>query len=198
MLYSNTNIKVKEVEMEWGILKTFNLGEAGRGRREIRLPSNIPEDTIKRGVTEDLVVGFTKNGKPRINKGKEEGFYLILSSYGGYTRRGNGKIFVPIDRQQEVKVLALGNGADGDAGRIGFWDCAVLQVPNDFFIKVHNSGGTPETYYLIRDKKVFEGSVEGIIDLFDTFDEVSPYPIVKQEGGDITFDKDYWENIRNI
>ena len=71
--------------------------------------------------------------------------YLLLSAKGRYTRRGNGWIGSYIKNTGNYKVLAAGNGADGDAGRIGYWDCLLLELTNEMpecdWIRIRTGGG---------------------------------------------------------
>jgi len=133
--------------MQWGTMPSFSIGEKGRGRRGILLPTNVNKDSIDKGMNADLTIGLTKSGRPRVNKGTDNELYMILSSEGGYTRRGDGIIYMPTTVKNQIYVLAVGNGADGDAGRIGTWRCCVMKVPNDkdFLIRVRIAGSEAPT-----------------------------------------------------
>jgi hypothetical protein len=132
MLYSNTLIESKKVEMEFGELSQITLGEKGRGRKEIRLA--CPDGcVVAEGLNANLTIGMTKSGRPRVNVQKDGTLYLLLSTKGGYTRRGGGRGFWWIGNTAKYELLAHGYGADGDAGRIGQWGCYLVKV-----------SGTPE------------------------------------------------------
>jgi len=66
---------------------------------------------------------------------------VILSSQGGYTRRGNGTIHTR--EHDAVEVIGTANGADGDAGRIGQWRCVVALIQGDSSVcfRICRSGG---------------------------------------------------------
>ena len=158
MLYSNKKLEETERKMEFGTIYQVGMGEVGRGRKFMAL--TCPKGTvIKYGMNSDFSVGTTKSGKPRINKKADDTLYMMLSAEGGYTRRGNGTIKVLTSQKEKFKVMARGNGADGDAGRIGFWDCLLLKAPNtNAIVRVRTSGsgyGTPSDLYLIHESNVY-------------------------------------------
>lgn len=154
MLYSNVETKAKSKQMDFGIINFIALGEYGRGRREMRIP--CPAGTIvSKGMNENLTIGITKSGNPRINVAKDNQVYLLLSSQGGYTRKGCGWIGAWSKNQAQYKLLSKGNGADGLAGRIGTWDVVLLFIlgtPQHDWLRIRTSGegyGTePELLYL--------------------------------------------------
>lgn len=203
MLYTNETIKKTEKEMSWGTLTSFNMGENGRGRREIVLPSNIKENEIGKGMHPELSIGLTKAGKPRINtsRGNDGKVDLLLSSHGGYTRRGNGVMFMPAIYQHDIEVSAVGNGADGDAGRIGYWNCAVLSVPpdKDVTICVEFSGsGDNKMMYLVHDGKVYDSDLEHFQDMCEHLGIDSPVPLRQDEYGNVKLQNDYWKAVGEI
>lgn len=158
MLYSNKKLIATEKTFDFGTIYQVGMGEVGRGRRFMSL--TCPEGTeIKAGLNADYTVGTTKSGKPRIVKKADDTMYLMLSAQGGYTRRGNGTIKVLEAHKGEFEVVARGNGADGDAGRIGYWDCMTIKAPRtDAIIRVRTSGGgygTPSDLYVIHEGNVY-------------------------------------------
>lgn len=172
MIYSNVNLKVEARKMSFGELRCVSLGEKGRGRKEILLPSIVD---IKCGLNKDITVGLTKNGRPRINKvnpQKDKTLYLLLDTYGGYSRRGDG--YVSFREEQGFEIIAEGNGADGDAGRIGSWGVYVIKAPVDEklkLIKIKYSGNDNKIAYLAvinQDVKLIN---EEDIDIF--FDQLA-------------------------
>ena len=159
-LFNNCHLEAEERIFDFGTIYQLGLGEVGRGRKFMAL--TCPEGTIlERGINKDLSVGTTKSGKPKIIVRKDNNLYLMLSSAGGYTRRGNGFIQVLQSQKELFQVLAWGNGADGDAGRIGTWDCLLLQViPSEepLLLRVRTSGagyGTPSDMLVINDSIVY-------------------------------------------
>lgn len=158
MLYSNQKIEAVERNMDFGTIYQVGMGEVGRGRKFMAL--TCPKDTIvQKGMNSDLTIGQTKTGKPRIISKKDDTLYMILSSEGGYTRRGDGTIRILKSEKDKFEILARGNGADGDAGRIGFWDCVLLKVPyTDAIVRVRTSGrvdGNPSDLYVIHQGNVY-------------------------------------------
>ena len=148
MIYSNVNLSIETRKMSFGDLKCVTLGEKGRGRKEILLPSL---SNIVCGLNKDLTIGLTKNGRPRINRVKQEDntMYLLIDTYGGYSRRGSG--FIDYQEGQGFETIAEGNGADGDAGRIGSWGVYVIKAPVDAklkFIKIKYSGKDNKIAYI--------------------------------------------------
>ena len=194
MIYANQEIKKREKEMDWGTLTYFSLGERGRGRREISLPTNIKEEKIKSGLNAELTIGFTKNGNPRVNHGHDNSLYLLLSSEYGYTRRGDGIIYMPKVHANEIDILAVGNGADGDAGRIGSWDCGLYKAPadRDIMFRVKMAGGAASVYYLLHENAVYKGNASEILQTCDMLDIECPAPIYQNKDGDYVTDTDYW------
>lgn len=173
MIYSNVSLDLKVRKMSFGDLKVVSLGEKGRGRKEILLPSNYD---VKFGMNNNLTIGLSKNGKPRINKinkGDDDNMYLIIDTYNGYTRRGDG--YITFQDGQGIEVIAEGNGADGDAGRIGSWGVYLIKVPVDEkikIIKINYSGKENRIDYAIIDGEVVKLVNEDSLDLyFDSIDE---------------------------
>ena len=157
MLYSNVRVESKERAFDFGTIHQIALGEQGRGRKLMAI--NCPEGTVvEKGMNETFTIGKTKSGKPRINMAKDDTLYLLLSSQGGYTRRGCGTIQVLQESKEDFEVLANGWGADGTAGRIGTWDVILLKAPKNGIVKVRTSGagyGTPADLYVIKEGKVY-------------------------------------------
>lgn len=136
MIYSNRKYIAEAVEMDFGTLHQIALGEKGRGRKEIRItcPAGC---VVEEGLNVGLTIGLTKSGRPRINAQKDGTLYLLLSTQGGYTRRGGGEAYKWVGNTATYEKLAEGNGADGDAGRIGQWYCYLIKV-----------SGTPENDWI--------------------------------------------------
>lgn len=159
MIYSNVEVKSKSKEMPFGTIHFVALGEYGRGRHEMRLACP-PGIIISKGLNENLTVGFTKSMNPRININNDNTIFLLLSSEGGYTRRGCGWIGSWVKNHAKYNLLSKGNGADGLAGRVGTWDVVLLHVlgnPKHDWIRIRTSGGgygtDPELLYL-NDKEI--------------------------------------------
>lgn len=181
MIYTNVKLWAEEKEMDWGSLHHVTLGEEGRGRSLISLPCPKDIDAIEAGMHNDLSIGTTKSGRPRINKWMDDKLFMILSAEGGYTRRGCGTVQVLKKDFDRVNVLTRGNGADGDAGRIGYWDCMVVEAPlTDMIIRVRTSGagyGTPSDFYFILDGAVYHCTTPEVFDLCDSLGIEMPFTI---------------------
>lgn len=171
MIYTNKDLYAQDREMDWGTLHQITMGEHGRGRQLITLPCPPDVDRITSGLHGDLSIGQTKSGRPRIVRAHDDKLYMLLSAHGAYTRRGNGVIYT-LDRDfDKFTVLCRGNGADGDAGRIGFWDCLVLEAPlTDAIVRVRTSGagyGTPSDLYIIHEASVYHCTIESLQECCD-------------------------------
>ena len=153
MIWSNKTYTKKEKDFPFGKINVIELGESGRGRKLIVLPSEVD---IQKGLNPDITIGLSKSGKPRINRFKDDKLFLIIDTAGGYTRRGDGVASVHQSCKDDVKVLSYGNGADGLAGRIGIWEVFVCEVLNNntIWLKVTLSGGYESDVYKIQNKTV--------------------------------------------
>lgn len=193
MLYTNKNMEAIEREMEFGTIYQVGMGEFGRGRRYMAV--TCPKDTqIQSGMNPDYTIGKTKTGKPRIVKKADDTLYMMLSAQGGYTRRGNGTIRVLASQKDQFEVIARGNGADGDAGRIGFWDCMLLKVPNtDAIVRVRTSGegyGTPSDLYVIHEGAVYHCYLDELEECCEALG-IEPLCEIVNEEGELYFGEDW-------
>lgn len=176
MILSNIDTKSIEKQMDWGLLNIVVLGEYGRGRKELRLPCD-KETTITRGLNMDLSVSTTKSGRPKIVHKRDNDLYLLISCQGGYTRRGCGRIWGWKKNTKAYDVLGEGNGADGDAGRIGFWMVKLLkpsEIGENEWIRIRTSGGgygtQPQWIHLSHADKTFFNSTDEAIEWSDNMD----------------------------
>ena len=153
MLYSNVKLNATEVKADFGNFFRVTLGEYGRGRKAVNLTCPNDFRISEKELLEDYSIGLTKSGKPRISKINDDNLYLMISSQYGYTRRGCGYI------KTNGEVLSKGNGADGDAGRIGQWDAYLIKAlkGKDTFVKVTLAGtcGENHQYLIVRDNKIY-------------------------------------------
>jgi hypothetical protein len=150
MIYSNTKIKKVIKTFRFGDVEGITLGEEGRGRKEVFIPSTFD---VKKGMNESLDIGKTKTNRPRVVATSEDtlGLYMIINTHGGYTRRGNG--FASVTDINQITVIERANGADGDAGRIGTWDSFLLKVNSfekDLMVILWYSGGYEQEFLLVR------------------------------------------------
>ena len=185
MLYVNRTFPVQDREMSFGKLHGVPIGERGRGRYEVFLPAPQTLEKLEYGMHENLSIGKTKNGKPRINSGDDGNLYMIMSSEARYTRRGSGSVVEVIPdgdvmnrEKRKVTILAEANGADGDAGRIGSWDAQVLQVKPGAIVKViwggYGYGLSPNYYFVELDGTVTEVEEDDVPAYYDNKDEEMP------------------------
>jgi len=174
MIYTNRVFRVEIREMAFGPLAGIALGERGRGRSEIFIPTPEGVEEISAGMTENLSIGRTRSGRCRIVRGNI-GFSAVLSSEGGYTRRGNGSISSLAENPANTLETAM--GADGAAGRIGFWSAKILEMPpaGETIIRVRRGGGNPSD--LVRfDGYEFKFIPNSEIELFwDHLDNDMPF-----------------------
>lgn len=182
MLFLNRTIGIEAREFKFGTVAGIALGEHGRGRQQIFLPTPKELEGSIGGMRSDLTIGLSKSGKPRINRAKDKDIYLALSSERGYTRRGNGVIKTPVG--QEVELIARGNGADGDAGRIGYWDVVLVKANEGDVFRVTWGGsgyGYEPTFYVVHNNQIFEVDQQEVEDLYESLGLEMPFSL--------TFDK---------
>ena len=195
MLYINRTINIQEREFKFGTVAGIALGEHGRGRQQIFLPT--PKE-LERSIGElrsDLTIGLSKSGKPRINRAKDKDIYLALSSERGYTRRGNGVIKTPVG--QDVELIARGNGADGDAGRIGYWDVVLVKAKEGDVFRVTWGGsgyGYEPTFYVVHSGQVLEADQQEVEDLYESLDLEMPFKLSFEERR-MVVDLNEWKTI---
>nr|DAE48579.1 MAG TPA: hypothetical protein [Caudoviricetes sp.] len=195
MLYANRSFRAKDREMDWGTLHQITMGEHGRGRKLVALTCPADIEEISAGLHKDLTIGSTKSGNPRIIKASDDRLYMLLSAEGRYTRRGNGTIQVLQSDVDKYHVLRRGNGADGDAGRIGYWDCMVIEAAsNHGIIKVRTGGagyGIPSDIYIIHDGKVYKCTLETLADCCENLGIDIPCKMERDKNGNLAFGDDW-------
>ena len=182
MLFINKQTEVVTREFKFGTVNGISLGEHGRGRQQIFLPTPKELEGSIGGMRSDLTIGLSKSGKPRINYGKDKDMYLALSSERGYTRRGNGVVKVPAG--QTVGLIARGKGADGDAGRIGYWDVVLVKARegNVFRVTWGGSGyGYEPTFYVVHNGQVLEADQQEVEDLYESVGLEMPFSLTFEE-----------------
>lgn len=199
MLYTNQSLKVVSREMKFGTVTGVAIGEYGRGRREVFLPTpkTVKADDVIKELRSELTIGTSKSGRPRIDARKDDDTYLILSSKRGYTRRGSGYIEAP--KSQEIKLIARGNGADGDAGRIGRWDAIIVKVKDGDVFRLIWGGsgyGYDATFYVVSGDKIYPADQPEIEDLYESLGLEIPFSLwYNQEQGRLVTILDEWKTI---
>lgn len=128
------NIKPEKFKIADFEISAIALGEKGRGRTQVIVPSPI---------SELLESGLSKTNKPRLNSSKSNlGWIFRISTEGAYIRGANGNISVSPKVLPNIKVIAKGQGAFGDAGRTGTWDDLIAETQlEDFLVRVKPSRG---------------------------------------------------------
>ena len=192
MIFFNKQNTVIDREVSFGTLKGIAVGERGRGRREIFLPT--PKDLTGEvaGTLLGYGIGATKSGRPRIVHDSSEELYLILTSENSYTRRGCGRIRVPTN--QSIELIARGNGADGDAGRIGSWDVVIVKAHEGDIFRVTWGGygyGIPSTYYVVHSGQVHVADQPDVEALFDHLGLEVPFSLT-WDGVSLVADHSEW------
>ena len=199
MLYTNQTLKAVSKEMKFGTVIGVAIGEYGRGRREVFLPTpkSVQADDIIDELRSDLTIGTSKSGRPRIDARKDDDIYLILSSKRDYTRRGNGYIRAP--KGQEVELIARGNGADGDAGRIGYWNAVIVKAKDGDVFRLTWGGsgyGYDATFYVVSDGKVYSADQPEIEDLYESLGLEIPFSLAyNQDEGRLVITLDEWKMV---
>jgi len=155
MIWTNRAFKAWAVKMPFGDLQAVTMGEEGRGRKRIIIPSSFD---LEAGLNEGKTIALSKTGKPKVVQGDAPGLFLFVDTKGGYTRRGDGKVLLPKGSEQKVVVLAEGNSADGDAGGIGYASAYVIQVvEGDLWLRIVQGGGNPSrVVYITSDMEVID------------------------------------------
>ena len=173
-ILSNKRWERVEKEFSFGKVEGIVMGEEGRGRKEVFVPSKY---YILQGENLGLGVGQTKTGKPRINLDETSGTYLMIGTYRGYTRRGDG--FIDFTRPEALEFLTVAYGADGGAGMIGRWYDYLIKI-NDFtkdtMIRLHYSGGGESSIILVTANQIH------------MFDNIKSLQIWLDSGNDTTAD----------
>lgn len=195
MLFLNKAVGVEAREFKFGTVNGIALGEHGRGRQQIFLPTPKELEGAVGGLRSDLTIGLTKAGKPRINRGKDKAMYLVLSTERGYTRRGNGIVKTPVGHT--VELIARGNGADGDAGRIGYWDVILVKANEGDVFRVTWGGsgyGYEPTFYVVHNGQVFEADQQEVEDLYESLGLDMPFSL-SFEDSRMVVDLEEWKTI---
>ena len=182
MFYINKTTEVTAREFKFGTVNGITLGEHGRGRQQIFLPTPQGLEGTIGELRTDLTIGLTKAGKPRINRIKDKDIYLVLSTERSYTRRGNGVVKTPAS--QTIELIARGNGADGDAGRIGYWDVVLVKANEGDVFRVTWGGsgyGYEPTFYVVHNGQVLEADQQEVEDLYESVGLEMPFSLTFEE-----------------
>jgi len=133
-----------------------------------------------------LEIGETRSGKPKLIKStsSDGGWIARINTGKTYTRgtRGRASVFNP--HSDNVKFLASGYGAFGQAGAIGKWNdylIAVEQTPT--VVRVAPSGGShksPRFWLVFLEDKVIKVSNEEVHIFLDQHPEIEDFTVVDQ------------------
>ena len=170
MLYSNLPLYSAPVECDFGTLNAIILGEGDEyGCNRVFMVCPSPTK-VHRGMNRYLTIALSFNHNPKVIKKKDDDLYMILSSKGGSTSKGNGGILVLENQHNQFEVLARAHGGDikfipcecedsVNGYLAGHWEHLTLKVPtDDAIIQVRTSGGMygdpPSDLYLIHHGRV--------------------------------------------
>lgn len=160
------NLNVVTHTASFGNIDCIKLGEDGRGRK-------LTLVTCPKGIKDgDRVSLFApKVGKPKIEIGGEDhssSWLMRLSTEGAYVRGANGNVRVFSEHEGNVKVIAKGQGAFGDAGRTGTWDDFLIEVQPDTVLRIKPSRG--DAHYLhVLENTVIKLQIPDL-NIYDGFD----------------------------
>ena len=143
------NLCPKDVEMSFGTISVLVLGEAGRGRKMTYVPCERKFDD-----GEPVALSTTRAGKPKIVAGVDYagGWLARVSTEGAYLRGAYGHIRA-LDPEL-VRVVAVGYGAFGAAGRVGQWYDYLLKIQPGGVLRVKPSRGPAYFLHATPDKIV--------------------------------------------
>lgn len=169
MIYSNVDVCAEERKLDFGTLYQVAVGSFGRGRKPVVLTA--PQGcTLRNGANPNFTIGVTKSGKPRIVATTgDDSLYLLVDSYGGYSRRGCGYVHL----LSNAEAVVVGNGADGDAGRIGQWDIILVKFTAPVgVVRMLPSGGRADyTYFIAHGGNIFRVEAADMDAFLDTLCE---------------------------
>jgi hypothetical protein len=118
---------------------------------------------------------MSKSGKTAHLIPDDNKLYLFISTYGGYTRRGNGYLLSSEKDSKKLNIMLNGNRADGDSGGIGYWNEYLIEVLEDIVLRVNYSGGSEDGYIVIQGDNIM--SFESLGEMtyyYDNIDEDMP------------------------
>jgi hypothetical protein len=140
-------IEPREEEFPWGVMQIVMLGEKGRGRIYTIVPFHAQYDP----KAEDYEISKTKSGKPKIVRTgtPTEGYIAKISTLGDYVRGAHGELRLLKTNAPNVKIIASGLGAWGDAGRLGSWPEYLLTISPPFPVVFYVIPTRLKNYYLV-------------------------------------------------
>lgn len=152
------NLKPEMRTLSFGELMVIALGERGRNRYETLIPY---QDDLSE--TDSAIAVPTRTGRRRIVRGHgNEGWLARIKTDGVYRRGSHGCVYVHRDDALKVKVLATGQGAYGEAGRLGTWYDYLLELEDFVLLKVQYFGGyinymyfTPARVFVIEQEEIY-------------------------------------------
>lgn len=133
------NVYPSKLAMPFGVLSALVLGESGRARKQVIVPS--PDAA---NLDDQYEIALARSGKPKIVQAStpSPGWIARINTQGVYTRGTSGTCRVMSEHEDRIKVLERGYGAYGDAGRLGGWDDLLVTVSAfPTVVRVKPSGG---------------------------------------------------------
>jgi hypothetical protein len=192
MLYTNTVKNVYTRTYECGVIytKTYELmeitftsiGEDGYGRKEIFLPfRNVHVANPPGLLSEKVLTGYSiyvDDGMPYIGP-EDNKLYLILSSYGCYTKHMSG--ITKSLRKNKGSSIATAYGAFGKDGKSGIWFETIYRAEDGDVYFVRKSGGErkqghPDIIF-VKDGGVHTCKMPHAYTMFQHFGVNTPYTI---------------------
>jgi len=175
------NIEPIEKEFPWGKMKIVFIGEKGRGRIYALIPFHAEYDP----GAQDYEIAQTRSGKPKIVRtGKpSEGYIARISTYGDYLRNDHGELRMLKANVPNVRIIATGLGAFGEAGRLGFWPDYLLTIKPPYPVIFHVLPTRLKDYWLVFLEKAvyklykeefasFEETMGIVIPMGDDYDDI--------------------------
>lgn len=159
--YTGTNEGI-QTQADEKLGRVVFLGEKGRGRDFVKIavskknPCEVENGLIKECKLENFSYNDSEFTVLTKNNSQSDLILVRINTNEGYCRNCKG---VAMPFAGEPKFIACGNGAFGDAGRIGnFMDVLVVLHPEDA-IKVNPTRGA--SYILwVHEGKVVKGTIE--------------------------------------
>jgi hypothetical protein len=150
------NIIPKNITVAGETQSVVTLGENGRGRQIKQVPCPASFEFLE--PTAQNPNSSIKTRVKLLSSASEKGWVARVSTESSYIRGANGYVSTTPEFAKEIRVVALGNGAFGDAGRTGTWDDIIICTEMDnFWLRVKPSRGS--AYLLIfKEGKVFKTS----------------------------------------
>jgi hypothetical protein len=146
------NIRPVKILVAGEEMTVLNLGEDGRGRVLKRVPCPAQFEYLE--PNPEPAGAMVKPRAKLLASSSGDGWIARISTEGGYIRGAAGNVSAPAEYAEQIRLVALGQGAFGDAGRTGTWHDYVLATSlEEFWLRVKPSRGAAYVL-LFKDEKV--------------------------------------------